>query len=170
MSNNKFLRDHSRNEPRLVEQSLGDLVQNLDQNNQQEPSNAIRYLTSRYDLTKDEVKRVIGLIGVKKAIEYTDYFFNSTLERNLYLLGAVSISRGSIDPQELVREKNSPFELNLKYSLSTFSIPESKLNQEEYRRVNRVTGLNERADRVKSCGHLVEHEYSRLDRLSENRV
>jgi len=126
----------------------------------------VSYLKKGYDISIEEAKKVVDLLG-NDAIKYTECFFDSSLERNLYLLGAASISQGIISLKEIIGIKRSPLEVTLKETSEKFNLGESQLNQKDYRRFDKITGIIQNADLPYSEKQLQEHLFSRLDRLED---
>ena len=75
---------------------------------------AVKYLLKNYDIDRDRAQKVVELLGANDAMKYTEFFFNTNLERNLYLLGAASIAGKIIDFDELLLSTFSNLELMVK--------------------------------------------------------
>ncbi len=117
------------------------------------------------DVSSEEARAIITMLGYKDALRYTKWFFNSTLDKRFYLLGAKSVADGSINVNEL---KSSALELVVQDSIQTFGLTKKQLEQKQYRRTNPDTGHLYNAEDPLRSGHGYEHLDSRTDRLDEN--
>ncbi|AJF62484.1 MAG: hypothetical protein QT11_C0001G0335 [archaeon GW2011_AR20] len=121
----------------------------------------IRNLISKYDISENEARLVIGSLGYDAASTYTEFFFNSNLERSLYLRGIEPISKGLIKLSEL--KKISCFEFSVNDYLRRGGISERNLNQRGDGKRGWSTGTLKNTINPFNSGDVSEHLDSKLE-------
>ena len=134
-SREKIIREQKKQEilEALKEESI------LEKGNNFGSNATVQYLTSKYDVGKEFVKRVINLIGPQNAMLYTEFFFNSQLDKSLYLKCAEKIASGEVNIKELGLKRSS-LDLFVQDEIQRFNLTKKQLEQTEYRKRNPETG------------------------------
>ena len=124
----------------------------------------ISSLTSMYEVTIEEAKRAIQLLGYENAIQYTEFFFNTDLDKKLYLEGAEALLKDEVDFEQL---NKSTLDYEAQSYVNKYNISLKKLMQKEYTIIDPETKKQVSRESPYDSEHTVEHLDSRLDRLEE---
>ena len=149
-------------EERIREQKRKEILEVLaEKNSQIENQNYVNQLLRHYDISKSDAKKVVELLGGKNALAYTDWFFNSPLDKRFYLISVEKVAQGVVTLKELT---SSPLEYTVQDDVKKFNLSEKQLEQRTYMRPNPDTGTRISADNPYNSQDTFEHLDSRSDR------